>query len=80
MSVDPWSPVWAIMDFTRDNSNAVIRARKLAWKGDVDKKKKDPYNAYDPKVFHEHEKQFLKFRNLDLSFKHEWKGKGKWVV
>jgi anaerobic magnesium-protoporphyrin IX monomethyl ester cyclase len=80
MSVDPWSPVWAIMDFTRDNSNAVVRARKLAWKGDVDKKSKDPYNAYDPKVFHQHEKQFLKYRNLDLSFKHEWKGKGKWIV
>ena len=80
MSVDPWSPVWAIMDFTRDNSNAVVRARKLAWKSDVDKKSKDPYNAYDPKVFHQHEKQFLKYRNLDLSFKHEWKGTGKWIV
>jgi len=78
MSVDPWSPVWAIMDFTRDNSNAAIRARKLAWKGDLDKKERDPYNAYDKEVFKEHERMFLKYRNLDLSFKYIWEGKGKW--
>jgi len=80
MAVDPWSPVWAIMDFTRDNSNAVVRARKLAWKGDVDKKDKDPYNAFDPTIFRTHEKMFLRYRNLDLSFKHKWKGQGKWTV
>jgi len=80
MAVDPWSPVWAIMDFTRDNSNAVVRARKLAWKGDVDKKNKDPYNAFDPTIFRTHEKMFLRYRNLDLSFKHKWKGQGKWTV
>jgi radical SAM superfamily enzyme YgiQ (UPF0313 family) len=80
MSVDPWSPVWAIMDFTRDNGNAVIRARKLAWKGDADKKGKDPYSAYDKNVFAANEKAFLRTRNLDFSFKYEWKGKGKWIV
>ena len=80
MSVDPWSPVWAIMDFTRDNGNAVIRARKLAWKGDPDKKSKDPYSAYDKNVFAANEKAFLRTRNLDFSFKYEWKGKGKWIV
>jgi radical SAM superfamily enzyme YgiQ (UPF0313 family) len=80
MGVDPWSPVWAIMDFTRENSNAVVRARRLAWKGDPDKKNKDPYSAYDKDVFREHEKQFLKFRNIDLSFKYMWQGKGKWTV
>ena len=78
MSVDPWSPVWAIMDFTRENSNAVIRARKLAWKGDAEKKSKDPFNAFDPKVFKQHEVEFLEVRDLDLSFKYDWKGKGKW--
>lgn len=78
MSVDPWSPVWAIMDFTRDNSNAAIRARKLAWKGDPDKKERDPYHAHDKKVFKEHERMFLKYRNLDLSFKYVWTGTGKW--
>tara|TARA_B100002019_G_C21273703_1_gene603878 strand:- start:1605 stop:3767 length:2163 start_codon:yes stop_codon:yes gene_type:complete len=80
MSVDPWSPVWAIMDFTRDNGNAVIRARKLAWKGDADKKGKDPYSAYDKNVFAANEKAFLRTRNLDFSFKYDWKGKGKWNV
>ena len=78
MSVDPWSPVWAIMDFTRENSNAVIRARKLAWKGDPDKKNKDPMNAHDPAVFKKHEVEFLEVRDLDLSFKYDWKGEGKW--
>jgi len=78
MGVDPWSPVWAIMDFTRENSNAVVRARRLAWKGDPDKKNKDPYNAYDKEVFREHEKLFLRYRNIDLSFKYAWNGTGKW--
>ena len=80
MSVDPWSPVWAIMDFTRDNGNAVVRARKLAWKGDVDKKGKDPYNAFDSEIFKQHQKEFFRFRDTDLSFKYDWKGKGKWNV
>jgi hypothetical protein len=68
------------MDFTRDNSNAAIRARRLAWKGDPNKKDKDPYNAYDKEVFKEHERMFLNYRNLDLSFKYSWQGKGKWDV
>lgn len=80
MSVDPWSPVWAIMDFTRDNSNAAVRARKLAWKGDEDKKSRDPYDAHNRQVFKDHERMFLKYRNLDLSFKYTWQGKGKWNV
>ena len=80
MSPDPWSPVWAIMEFGKDNSNAVIRARKLAWKGDENKKNKDPYNAFDHNVYRENEKNFVKIRNLDLSFKYMWQGKGKWTV
>ena len=80
MAVDPWSPIWSIMDFTRNNSNAVIRARKLAWKGDADKKHKDPTNAFDPKVFKEHENMFYVMRNMDLSFKYAWKDEGKWNV
>ena len=78
MSVDPWSPVWAIMDFTRDNGNAVIRARKLAWKGDEDKKSKDPHNAFDSKVFKDQQMEFYDFRDTDFSFKHKWQGKGSW--
>jgi len=78
MSVDPWSPVWAIMDFTRDNGNAVIRARKLAWMKDPAKKGKDPYNAFDSEIFKEQQKQFYRFRDTDLSFKYEWQGSGKW--
>jgi len=78
VSIDPWSPVWAIMDFTRDNSNAVIRARKLAWKGDANKSHLDPENAHDRTIFKENEQKFLKYRNLDLSFKYKWQGKGKW--
>jgi anaerobic magnesium-protoporphyrin IX monomethyl ester cyclase len=78
MSVDPWSPVWAIMDFTRDNSNAAIRARKLAWKGDDTKKHLNPESAYDREIFKRNEKDFLNIRNLDLSFKYKWQGTGKW--
>ena len=78
MSVDPWSPVWAIMDFTRDNGNAVVRARKLAWMKDPAKKGKDPYNAFDSEIFKEQQKQFYRFRDTDLSFKYEWQGSGKW--
>jgi len=78
MSVDPWSPVWAIMDFTRDNGNAVIRARKLAWMKDPAKKERDPYNAFDSEIFKEQQKQFYRFRDTDLSFKYEWQGSGKW--
>jgi hypothetical protein len=65
------------MDFTRDNSNSVVRARKLAWKG-TDKAKADPYNAFDLITFKRHERDFLLARNMDFSFKHEWQGKGKW--
>ena len=78
ISVDPWSPVWAIMDFTRDNGNAVIRARKLAWMKDPAKKGRDPYNAFDSEIFKEQQKQFYRFRDTDLSFKYEWQGSGKW--
>ena len=77
-SIDPWGPVWSIMDFTRDNSNAAIRSRKLAWKGDPSKKHLDPENAHDPEIFKQNEKDFLTYRNMDLSFKYAWKGSGKW--
>ena len=66
------------MEFGKDNSNAVIRARKLAWKGDESKKNKDPYNAFDPAVYKDNERNFMRVRNLDLSFKYAWQGKGKW--
>ena len=80
MSPDPWSPVWSIMDFTRDNSNSVIRARKLAWKGDEKYKGRDPYSATDLNVFRQHERDFLRARNIDFSFKYDWQGSGKWTV
>jgi anaerobic magnesium-protoporphyrin IX monomethyl ester cyclase len=78
MAVDPWSPVWAIMDFTRDNSNAAIRSRKLAWKGDDTKKHLNPESAWDRELFKRNEREFLSLRNLDLSFKYKWQGNGKW--
>ena len=79
MSPDPVGPVWSIMDFTRDNSNSVVRARKLAWKG-TEKAKQDPYNAFDLNTFKRHERDFLMHRNLNFSFKYAWQGKGKWDV
>jgi anaerobic magnesium-protoporphyrin IX monomethyl ester cyclase len=77
VSPDGNSPVWSIMDFTRDNSNAAIRARKLAWKG-TEKASRDPTNAHDPDVFREHEQEFLYTRNTDFSFKYAWQGNGEW--
>lgn len=77
VSPDGNSPVWSIMDFTRDNSNAAIRARKLAWKG-TEKASRDPKNAHDPDVFREHEQEFLYTRNTDFSFKYAWQGNGEW--
>ena len=76
-SLDCWGPVWALMDFTRDNSNAAVRARKLAWKG-TDKSTRDPYQAHDSQEFERLRHEFVKIRDLDLSFKHAWKGQGKW--
>ena len=76
-SIDCWGPVWALMDFTRDNSNAAIRARKLAWKG-TDKASRDPTQAFDYREFNHLTQEFKKMRNTDLSFKYAWQGKGKW--
>lgn len=77
ISPQPMSPVWSIMEFGKDNSNAAIRARKLAWKG-TDKNKKDPYNAFDQQEYWDKNFYFLKVRNLDFSFKYNWTGSGKW--
>lgn len=77
VSPDGNSPIWSIMDFTRDNSNAAIRARKLAWKG-TEKASRDPMNAHNPDEFREHEQEFLYTRNTDFSFKYAWQGNGEW--
>lgn len=76
-SPDPMGKVWSIMDFTRDNSNAAIRARRLAWKG-TDKSKKDPYNAFDENEYWEKSQKFFEIRDLDFSFNYSWQGSGKW--
>jgi radical SAM superfamily enzyme YgiQ (UPF0313 family) len=76
-SPDTWDKVWALMDFTRDNSNAAVRSRKLAWKG-TDKKNKDPLNAHDPYEFAKQGLEYVAIRELDFSFKYDWKGTGKW--
>jgi len=75
--IDCWGPVWALMDFSSDNSNAAIRARKLAWKG-TDKATRDPTKAHDEDEFYEKKKEFQKIRNLDLSFSYQWKEQGTW--
>ena len=77
ISVDTVSPVWSLMNFTRENSNGAIRARKLAWKG-TPSESQDPKNAYDKDKYKRLEKDFLIYRSLDLSFKFEWQGQGKW--
>ena len=77
MSVDTASPVWSLMDFSRNNSNSAARARKLAWRG-TPLEKKDIYNAFDPELHKKRQIEFLMYRNLDLSFEYEWKGTGKW--
>lgn len=79
-SFETWGPVWGIVNFFTDNSNSAIRARKLAWKGDERFKDRDPWNAFDPNEFEIHKTEFKEIRNLDLSFSHEWKGKGHWDV
>jgi hypothetical protein len=79
VSPDTYDAVWAQMDFTRDNSNAAIRARKLAWKG-TEKTKQDPFNASIPIEFAKNNLEYLTIRELDYSFKYEWQGKGKWNV
>jgi hypothetical protein len=77
ISVDTMSPVWSLMNFTRENSNSAIRARKLAWKG-TPSESQDPKNAFDKDKYKRLEKDFLIYRSLDLSFKFEWQGQGKW--
>ena len=78
-SPDTWGPVWGIVDFSRTNSNAAARARKLAWKG-TDLATKDPWNAHDPEWFEQAKRDFMTTRHTDLSFKYAWKGSGKWNV
>lgn len=78
VSADPVGPVWNIVDFSRDTSNSVVRARKLAWKDDLEKKTIDPTNAYQEEKFWELSKEFLKIRQLDFSFNYKWQGSGKW--
>tara|TARA_R110000868_G_scaffold115478_1_gene308329 strand:- start:9905 stop:12109 length:2205 start_codon:yes stop_codon:yes gene_type:complete len=75
---ETWGPVWGLVDFTQDASNAAARARKLAWKNDPKFKDADPWNAWDIDKFVAKKHEFAKFRNLDLSFKYDWQGSGKW--
>jgi len=76
--IDPCGPVYCIMNFYGDNSNAATRARKLAWKGDDNKKHKDPWNAFDAIEFNKLKKVFKEYRSIDFSFKYDWQGMGKW--
>jgi hypothetical protein len=75
-----WGPVWGLVNFYSDNSNAATRARRLAWKGDDKFKDRDPWDAFDVDTFTKEKQEFLKIRNLDLSFNHSWNGTGKWDV
>lgn len=75
--VDTVSPIWSLMDFSKDLSNSALRARKLAWKG-TPLENKDPTNASDPIEKKKLERYFLIYRHLDFSFKYEYKGEGTW--
>jgi hypothetical protein len=80
MILDPHTvgPVFTVMNFFGDNSNAAIRARKLAWKGDPNFKGKDPWSAFDSDWFSKVKQDFATARYHDYSFKYDWQGKGKW--
>jgi len=75
---DTMGPVWSLMEFSQHTSNSVVRARKLAWKGDESKKHRDPHNAFDIEEFIRKKEFFHKNRDLDLSFSFDWQGNGSW--
>ena len=79
VSADPGGPVWQITIFTKDTSNSAVRARKLAWKGDPNKKGLDPHNAWSEEAFWDISEDFIKTRQLDFSFTYDWQGSGKWT-
>ena len=78
--IDPCTggPVYTVMNFFSDNSNAASRARKLAWKDDDKFKNRDPWNAFDMDWFNKVKEDFKVGREVDYSFKYNWQGKGKW--
>ena len=71
-------PVYTVMNFFSDNSNAATRARKLAWKGDDNFKNHDPWDAFDMDWFTKVKQDFKVGRHVDYSFKYDWQGTGKW--
>ena len=79
VSADPEGPVWKLTIFSKDNSNSAVRARKLAWRGDEDKKDLDPYNAFNEEDLWSLSKDFINARQLDFSFTYDWQGTGKWT-
>tara|TARA_R110000744_G_scaffold328646_1_gene434215 strand:- start:2476 stop:4641 length:2166 start_codon:yes stop_codon:yes gene_type:complete len=71
-------PVYQMMDFTRENSSAAIRARRLAWKGDAKFKDRDTSNAWIFEEQLENERIFSENRDRDFSFDFKWKNNGQW--
>lgn len=77
---ETWGPVWGLANFYGNNSNGAVRARRLAWKNDPIYEGRDPWDSFDMDQFLKRKEEFLKIRELDLSFKFDWQGTGKWNV
>ena len=64
---------WMIVDYSKDTTNASIRARRLA-RPDL----KDPANAYSEADWQIKLADKARCDQMDLSFKHSWQGQGDW--
>lgn len=64
---------WMIVDYTRDTTNASIRARRLA-RPDLE----DPTNAFSEEEWYQKVQLKAQYEQIDLSFAHTWKGSGNW--
>jgi hypothetical protein len=64
---------WMIVDYSKDTTNASIRARRLARP-----ELKDPTNAYSEEDWQIKLEDKSRCDQMDLSFKHSWQGHGDW--
>ena len=71
--------VYQNVNFHQEVSSSVVRARRLAWKGQDYYKERDPYKAFDKIEWMNDKNIFAKWRTHDFSFKYQWKGSGKWT-
>lgn len=64
---------WMIVDYTRETTNASIRARRLA-RPDL----ADPTNAFSEDEWYQKVQLKQQYEQIDLSFSHTWSGQGNW--